>query len=63
MNINFNFCFAVIVLICSSSDARSILLQAKELGMANGPYVFFVLQQFEVSMFETIIFDLKNLKD
>ncbi|XP_053164969.1 guanylate cyclase 2G-like [Hemicordylus capensis] len=39
----------IIVLICSSGDARSILLEAKELGMANGPYVFFVLQQFEDS--------------
>ncbi|XP_066477558.1 guanylate cyclase 2G-like [Tiliqua scincoides] len=39
----------IIVLICSSSDARSILLEAKNLGMANGPYVFFVLQQFEDS--------------
>ncbi|KAJ6669043.1 hypothetical protein lerEdw1_007852 [Lerista edwardsae] len=39
----------IIVLICNSSDAKSILLEAKNLGMANGPYVFFVLQQFEVS--------------
>ncbi|XP_042315347.1 guanylate cyclase 2G-like [Sceloporus undulatus] len=37
----------IIVLICSSLDARSILLEAKELGMTNGAYVFFVLQQFE----------------
>ncbi|XP_077786995.1 guanylate cyclase 2G-like [Podarcis muralis] len=37
----------IIVLICSSLDARSILLEAKKLGMTNGPYVFFVLQQFE----------------
>ncbi|KAJ7325205.1 hypothetical protein JRQ81_018225 [Phrynocephalus forsythii] len=37
----------IIVLICSSLDARSILLEAKELGMTNGLYVFFVLQQFE----------------
>nr|XP_020635632.1 guanylate cyclase 2G-like [Pogona vitticeps] len=37
----------IIVLICSSLDARSILLEAKELGMMNGVYVFFVLQQFE----------------
>uniref|UniRef100_A0A670XZF8 Guanylate cyclase n=1 Tax=Pseudonaja textilis TaxID=8673 RepID=A0A670XZF8_PSETE len=39
----------IIVLICNPLDARSILLQAKELGMTKGPYVFFVLQQFEVS--------------
>ncbi|KAL7990610.1 hypothetical protein Chor_014040, partial [Crotalus horridus] len=37
----------IIVLICNPLDARSILLQAKELGMTNGPYVFFVLQQSE----------------
>ncbi|XP_044287369.1 guanylate cyclase 2G-like [Varanus komodoensis] len=37
----------IIILICSSLDARSILLEAKELGMTNGPYVFFVLQQFD----------------
>ncbi|XP_061491974.1 guanylate cyclase 2G-like isoform X2 [Rhineura floridana] len=37
----------IIVLICSSLDARSILLEAKKLGMASGSYVFFVLQQFE----------------
>uniref|UniRef100_A0ACB8FA95 Uncharacterized protein n=1 Tax=Sphaerodactylus townsendi TaxID=933632 RepID=A0ACB8FA95_9SAUR len=54
MGINFNFSFAVIVLICSSLDARSILLQAKELGMASGPYVFFVLQQFEDNFLKEI---------
>ncbi|XP_067322372.1 guanylate cyclase 2G-like [Anolis sagrei] len=43
----------IIVLICSSLDARSILLEAKELGMTNGPYVFFVLQQFETKQGET----------
>ncbi|XP_062989323.1 guanylate cyclase 2G-like [Elgaria multicarinata webbii] len=42
----------IIVLICSSLDARSILLEAKELGMTNGPYVFFVLQQFEDNFLE-----------
>nr|XP_056706431.1 guanylate cyclase 2G-like [Euleptes europaea] len=44
----------IIVLICSSFDARSILLQAKELGMASGPYVFFVLQQFEDTFLKEI---------
>ncbi|XP_015744596.2 guanylate cyclase 2G-like [Python bivittatus] len=42
----------IIVLICNSLDARSILLQAKELGMTSGPYVFFVLQQFEAYFLE-----------
>ncbi|XP_034296183.1 guanylate cyclase 2G-like [Pantherophis guttatus] len=42
----------IIVLICNPLDARSILLQAKELGMTNGPYVFFILQQFEAYFLE-----------
>ncbi|KAG8135625.1 hypothetical protein E2320_008637 [Naja naja] len=42
----------IIVLICNPLDARSILLQAKELGMTKGPYVFFVLQQFEAYFLE-----------
>uniref|UniRef100_A0A8C5EWJ9 Guanylate cyclase n=1 Tax=Gopherus evgoodei TaxID=1825980 RepID=A0A8C5EWJ9_9SAUR len=35
----------IIVLICSSSDVRSIMLEAKLLGLVNGKFVFFVLQQ------------------
>ncbi|XP_034633004.1 guanylate cyclase 2G-like [Trachemys scripta elegans] len=35
----------IIVLICSSSDVRSIMLEAKHLGLVNGKFVFFVLQQ------------------
>ncbi|XP_060098656.1 guanylate cyclase 2G-like [Heteronotia binoei] len=50
----------IIVLICSSLDARSILLQAKKLGMANGPYVFFVLQQFEDNFLKEIWNDENN---
>ncbi|XP_062831832.1 guanylate cyclase 2G [Anolis carolinensis] len=54
----------IIVLICSSLDARSILLEAKELGMTNGPYVFFVLQQFEDNFFkETWIHENSNILD
>nr|XP_060624390.1 guanylate cyclase 2G-like [Anolis sagrei ordinatus] len=54
----------IIVLICSSSDARSILLEAKELGMTNGPYVFFVLQQFEDNFFkETWTNENSNILD
>uniref|UniRef100_A0A8C0IK00 Guanylate cyclase n=1 Tax=Chelonoidis abingdonii TaxID=106734 RepID=A0A8C0IK00_CHEAB len=35
----------IIILICSSSDVRSIMLEAKLLGLVNGKFVFFVLQQ------------------
>ncbi|XP_063163876.1 guanylate cyclase 2G-like [Candoia aspera] len=47
----------IIVLICNSLDARTILLQAKELGMINGPYVFFVLQQSEVNSYAAYLHD------
>ncbi|XP_054839893.1 guanylate cyclase 2G-like [Eublepharis macularius] len=50
----------IIILICSSLDARSILLEARELGMANGTYVFFVLQQFEDNFLKEIWNNEKN---
>uniref|UniRef100_A0A8C7DYQ2 Guanylate cyclase n=1 Tax=Naja naja TaxID=35670 RepID=A0A8C7DYQ2_NAJNA len=53
----------IIVLICNPLDARSILLQAKELGMTKGPYVFFVLQQFEVSSNKYFIIMFKTFLD
>ncbi|ETE59718.1 Guanylate cyclase 2G, partial [Ophiophagus hannah] len=47
----------IIVLICNPLDARFILLQAKELGMTKGPYVFFVLQQFELNSYAAYLHD------
>ncbi|XP_078496609.1 guanylate cyclase 2G-like [Lissotriton helveticus] len=37
----------IIILICSSGDAKSILLEAERQGLTNGNYVFFMVQQFE----------------
>ncbi|XP_067858911.1 guanylate cyclase 2G [Heptranchias perlo] len=41
----------IVVLICTPEVARSIMLEAQHLGMTSGKYVFFILQQFEVSGF------------
>uniref|UniRef100_A0A8D0GB24 Guanylate cyclase n=1 Tax=Sphenodon punctatus TaxID=8508 RepID=A0A8D0GB24_SPHPU len=50
----------IIVLICGSSDARSIILEAKQLGLTDGPYVFLVLQQFKDNFFEEALSTEKN---
>uniref|UniRef100_A0A7M4EWQ7 Guanylate cyclase n=1 Tax=Crocodylus porosus TaxID=8502 RepID=A0A7M4EWQ7_CROPO len=54
----------IIVLICSSADVGPIMLEAKRLGLANGKFVFFILQQFEVdidnSFLEEALRDEKN---
>ncbi|XP_074855782.1 guanylate cyclase 2G-like [Carettochelys insculpta] len=50
----------IIVLICSSSDVRSIMLEAKHLGMVNGKFVFFVLQQFEDNFLKEALSEEKN---
>ncbi|KAM4636502.1 guanylate cyclase 2G-like [Discoglossus pictus] len=41
----------VIVLVSSSEEARSILLEAEKQGLTDGSYVFIMLQQLEVSGF------------
>lgn len=44
-------CFSpltVIILICSSEDAKIILLAAENLGLHTGEFVFVVLQRLEV---------------
>ncbi|KAJ1140380.1 hypothetical protein NDU88_006733 [Pleurodeles waltl] len=41
----------IIILICSSGDAKSVLLEAERQGLTNGNYVFFIVQQFEVSSY------------
>ncbi|XP_059586331.1 guanylate cyclase 2G [Alligator mississippiensis] len=54
----------IIVLICSSADVGPIMLEAKRLGLLNGKFVFFILQQFEVgidnSFLEEALSDEKN---
>ena len=40
---------SVIVVLATSQDALSILLEAGLQGLMNGEYVFFLLQHFEVS--------------
>ncbi|XP_064419191.1 guanylate cyclase 2G [Latimeria chalumnae] len=47
----------IIILICSSDDAKSILLEAQQLGLANGKYVFFILQQFEENFWKSALYD------
>ncbi|XP_039592202.1 guanylate cyclase 2G [Polypterus senegalus] len=39
----------IIILICNFEDTKSIILEAQSLKMVNGEYVFFVIQQFEIS--------------
>ncbi|XP_041124875.1 guanylate cyclase 2G-like [Polyodon spathula] len=41
----------IIILICNYEDARSIMLEAHNLQIEHGDYVFFILQQFEISGF------------
>ncbi|XP_078268850.1 guanylate cyclase 2G [Rhinoraja longicauda] len=43
--------FSVIILICAPGVARSIMLEAYRLGMANGKFVFFIIQLFELSSY------------
>uniref|UniRef100_A0A8C8RJJ4 Guanylate cyclase n=1 Tax=Pelusios castaneus TaxID=367368 RepID=A0A8C8RJJ4_9SAUR len=50
----------IIVLICSSSDVRSIMLEAKHLGLGNGKFVFFVLQHFEDNFLKEALSNEKN---
>lgn len=40
----------VIILICSSEDARRILQAAVDLGLDTGEFVFILLQQLEVGL-------------
>ncbi|MGH0150292.1 UNVERIFIED_CONTAM: hypothetical protein FKN15_017273 [Acipenser sinensis] len=39
----------IIIVICNYEDARSIMLEAQNLQIEHGEYVFFILQQFEIS--------------
>ncbi|XP_069756009.1 guanylate cyclase 2G [Narcine bancroftii] len=41
----------IIILICAPGVAKSIMLEAYRLGMANGKYVFFIIQLFELSSY------------
>ncbi|KAK1164337.1 guanylate cyclase 2G [Acipenser oxyrinchus oxyrinchus] len=41
----------IIIVICNYEDARSIMLEAQNLQIEHGKYVFFILQQFEISGF------------
>lgn len=44
------FCLIVIILICSSVDAKLILLAAENLGLHTGEFIFIILQQLEVGV-------------
>uniref|UniRef100_K7FL18 Guanylate cyclase n=1 Tax=Pelodiscus sinensis TaxID=13735 RepID=K7FL18_PELSI len=50
----------IIVLICSFSDVTSIMLEARHLGLVNGKFVFFVLQQFEDNFLKGTLRNEKN---
>ncbi|XP_066094743.1 guanylate cyclase 2G-like [Saccopteryx bilineata] len=50
----------VIILICSSEDARVILLAAENLGLHTGEYVFIVLQQLEDSFWKEVLTNQKG---
>ncbi|XP_069844023.1 guanylate cyclase 2G-like [Dipodomys merriami] len=49
----------VIILICSSEDAKVILLAAENLGLNTGEFVFIVLQQLEDSFWEGLMTNQK----
>ena len=42
------FLFLVVILICSSEDAKTILLAAENLGLSTGEFVFIIVQWLEV---------------
>lgn len=42
------FC-AVIVILTNTDDSMALLLEAEQLGLMKGDYVFFLVQHFEVS--------------
>lgn len=42
------FC-AVIVILTNKDDSMALLLEAEQLGLMKGDYVFFLVQHFEVS--------------
>ncbi|XP_030060573.1 guanylate cyclase 2G-like [Microcaecilia unicolor] len=37
----------IVILVCNTKEVRSVLQEAQQLGMMDGKYVFFILQQFE----------------
>ncbi|XP_038614331.1 guanylate cyclase 2G-like [Tachyglossus aculeatus] len=45
----------IIILICSSADTKAILVAVEKLGLTNGKFVFFVLQQFEDNFWKEIL--------
>ncbi|XP_058154414.1 guanylate cyclase 2G-like isoform X1 [Dasypus novemcinctus] len=49
----------VIILVCSSEDAKVILLAAETLGLNTGEFVFIILQQFEDSFWKEVLTDRK----
>uniref|UniRef100_A0A6I8P2R0 Guanylate cyclase n=1 Tax=Ornithorhynchus anatinus TaxID=9258 RepID=A0A6I8P2R0_ORNAN len=50
----------IIILICSSADTKAILVAVEKLGLTDGKFVFFILQQFEDNFWKEI---LSNQKD
>ncbi|ELW62084.1 Guanylate cyclase 2G [Tupaia chinensis] len=49
----------VIILICSSEDAKIILLAAENLGLNTGEFVFIILQQLEDSFWKEVLTNQK----
>ncbi|XP_023571362.1 guanylate cyclase 2G [Octodon degus] len=50
----------VIVLICSSEDAKTILLAAENLGLSTGEFVFIILQQLEDRFWKELLTNQKG---
>uniref|UniRef100_A0A673T9Q8 Guanylate cyclase n=1 Tax=Suricata suricatta TaxID=37032 RepID=A0A673T9Q8_SURSU len=51
----------IIILICSSEDAKIILLAAKNLGLNTGEFVFIILQQLEDSFWKKVLTNQKAM--
>ncbi|XP_041065791.1 guanylate cyclase 2G [Carcharodon carcharias] len=50
----------IVILICTPEVARSIMLEAQQLGMTSGKYVFFILQLFEDNFWKSASVDGKD---
>ncbi|XP_038629130.1 guanylate cyclase 2G [Scyliorhinus canicula] len=50
----------IVILICAPKVARSIMLEAQQLGMTSGKYVFFILHLFEDNFWTSALVDGKD---
>ncbi|XP_072333731.1 guanylate cyclase 2G [Scyliorhinus torazame] len=50
----------IVILICTPKVARSIMLEAQQLGMTSGKYVFFILHMFEDNFWTSALLDGKD---